>query len=151
MVFSLLDLMAIVAAFGIGLGLAMLLPGGPRWAKLAAGVVLGAMLVPPGVLLTRAILGRANEPLRTGERLGVFPSMTLLLPCLAVVVRGAFGMFLILVWICTLLVISAAALGLLQAKRRESDRASMTWLEFYGYLLGLGMFVLALFVMAGLR
>ena len=97
--FTLLDLMAIVTAFGVGFGLGAMLPGGPRWAKLAAGVVMGAMLVPPVVLTARRVIGRDQAPLRVGEGFGLMPLFLLLLPILAMLDHGGRTMGYLLAWI----------------------------------------------------
>jgi hypothetical protein len=150
--FTLLDLMAIVAAFGVGFGLGAMLPGGPRSVKIAAGMVLGAILVPPAVLAARGISRGTGAPLLAGERIGMMPSLLLTLPILAAIDRGAFAMMLILAWIGSLMILGAVTGWLLLARIGEMGRTRITWLELYGYLLGLAMGGLAVWLLAaGLR
>ena len=150
--FTLLDLMAIVAAFGVGLGFGAMLPGGERSAKLMAGMVMGAMLVPPGVLAARRVIGRDQAPLRAGERFGLLPLFLLMLPILAALDRGGLTMLFLLAWIIGLFFLCAAAWGTLLARLCEKGPTRMTWLEIYGYLLGLAMGGLAVWILAaGLR
>lgn len=134
--FTLLDLMAIVAAFGLGFGLVATLLAEWPIRRIAAGAILGAIFGVPLVLLFRWRAGRLALPLRPGEQIGLMPLAGLLLPLAACLIGGVGGFGLFLFWgIYHLALGACSGISLAIRLNNRSDHGDVTWLEFYGYLL----------------
>jgi hypothetical protein len=143
---GLLELMVVVAAFGLGFGVVQILAGGNRGAiEAVLGFLFGAAIVPPAVLVVRAI-ARRGAGLRAGELMGLVPFAGWLLTIVGPAMRShgdpLRGLFHL--WTLTQIVAGMwsswrlVAWSLNRAMRRRTG-----WLELYAHVLNALMMLLA--------
>lgn len=146
--FTLLDLMLIVLAYGIGFGVAALfIPrGAGSFTRLIAGCILGSITIPPLVLMGRALRPSPRPDLSPGDRLALAPvsglAFLFLVGTLARSSPATLAGFML--WGVTQIGLGLVSGFLLIGFCFNAwVRQRSSWLGVLGYLLNLGMMVLA--------
>lgn len=144
--FTLLDLMFVVLAYGVGFGFTlMIIPReGGAVARLITGCVIGSILLPPLELMRRTLRPPPGQPLSLADRLAQGPFIGLMTLFLIGRLAPSFpGLLVLFLTWCVIQIMLGltSVVCLIELCFSPRHRRRTGWLGLFGYVLNLGMMV----------